>query len=332
MSWERDALWAKSKLYFERAFACPREDPTFGLWCALALELLARSAVASVSPTLLAEPDRDHRNLLHALGRGSSKVTPSSIGAVQIISLCQTLFEKFTPDDFTAAKALFNRRNAELHTGAAAFGEYTTQQWITGLYQCCRSLCESMDEPLEALLGDSEAEIAKQVIDDAKSEEQNKVRGLIAAHKKVFERYDEDKRKQLLEEADKISSKLAFQRHHRVTCPACGGPATVQGTTFGPVAVKHADDEVVTTQAVLPNEFECSSCGLGFASYGELKVAGLGDQYTRTSTYSPEDYFGLVDPSDSYSMREYVDRHLAENPDILEDHLRQLAAQEYDNE
>jgi len=332
MSWERDALWAKSKLYFERAFSCPREAPTFGLWCALGLELLARSAVASVSPTLLAEPDRDHLYLLHALGKGSSTVNPKSIGAVEVIRLCQTLFNKFTVDDLTTAKALFNRRNAELHTGAAAFEEYTTQQWITGLYQCCRSLCDSMGEPLEALMGDSEAEIAKQVLDDAKSEEQSKVKGLIAAHKKVFHSYDEDRRHQLLDEAGKAASKLAFQRHHRVTCPACGGPATVQGTTFGLVTINHSEDEVVTSQAVLPTAFECISCGLRLASYGELKAAGLGDQYTRTSKYSPEDYFGLLDPADTYSMREYVDRHLDENPDIIEEHLRQFAAEEYDNE
>jgi hypothetical protein len=73
MRWERDPLWAKSRLFLERAFDEPREDPLFGLWCSLGLELLARAALASVSPTLLAEPDNEHRFLLHALNRGSKK-------------------------------------------------------------------------------------------------------------------------------------------------------------------------------------------------------------------------------------------------------------------
>jgi hypothetical protein len=73
MSWERDPLWAKSRLFFERAFEQPPEDPLFGLWCSLGLELLARAALASVSPTLLAEPDKEHRFLLHALNRGGRK-------------------------------------------------------------------------------------------------------------------------------------------------------------------------------------------------------------------------------------------------------------------
>src|SRR5580692_11097907 len=81
VSWERDPLWAKSRLYFERAFAESREDPRFGLWCSLGLELLARAALASISPTLLAESDREHKFQLHALNRGSETVPRRSIGS-----------------------------------------------------------------------------------------------------------------------------------------------------------------------------------------------------------------------------------------------------------
>ena len=35
MSWERDPLWAKAKLYFERGFTFPRGDPQFGFWVCL---------------------------------------------------------------------------------------------------------------------------------------------------------------------------------------------------------------------------------------------------------------------------------------------------------
>ena len=81
MSWERDPLFAKSRLFFGRAFDLPRDDPQFGLWCAFGLELLARAALASVSPTLLAEPDDDHKHLLHSLGRGAERSSGKSIGS-----------------------------------------------------------------------------------------------------------------------------------------------------------------------------------------------------------------------------------------------------------
>jgi hypothetical protein len=64
MSCEKDPLWAKSKLYFGYALEVPRDDARFGLWCAMGLELLARAAIASISPTLLADPDHNQKNLL----------------------------------------------------------------------------------------------------------------------------------------------------------------------------------------------------------------------------------------------------------------------------
>jgi hypothetical protein len=117
MSWERDPLWAKARLFFQRAFSESRDDPAFGLWCSLGLEILARTALASISPTLLAEPDREHKYLLHALGRGSERTPRKSIGAVQVLSLCLDLFPEFTKDELTASLALVNRRNEELHSG-----------------------------------------------------------------------------------------------------------------------------------------------------------------------------------------------------------------------
>ena len=50
MSWERDPLWAKARLFFQHAFNTQRDDPTFGLWCSLGLELLARAALAVREP------------------------------------------------------------------------------------------------------------------------------------------------------------------------------------------------------------------------------------------------------------------------------------------
>ena len=99
MSWDQDSLWAKGCVFFERAFNESKEDPLFGLWAALGLELLARAAVSSVSPTLLSEPDRDHRYLLHILDRGSERVPKKTIGSAVVLQLCSTLFDEFSEED-----------------------------------------------------------------------------------------------------------------------------------------------------------------------------------------------------------------------------------------
>lgn len=202
MTWERDPLWAKARFYFEQAFHEPRDDPRFGLWCSLALELLARAALASVSPTLLAEPDRDHRNLLHALNRGSASAPRRSIRASQVFALCHELFDQFSEADLTVAKALVNRRNDELHSGNSAFHEYPSKYWLTGFYRACYSLADAMGESLEGLFGRDEAQAASRILDETKSEVRKLVEDAIAAHRKAFERKSEPDRRAAAEAAE----------------------------------------------------------------------------------------------------------------------------------
>jgi hypothetical protein len=116
MSWERDPLWAKARLFFERAFDEPRDDPLFGLWCSLGLELLARSSIASVSPVLLADSDASQRSILYALNRAPAGASPKSISTVQVFNLCRLLFPGFSDADLKPVLALMNRRNEELQS------------------------------------------------------------------------------------------------------------------------------------------------------------------------------------------------------------------------
>ena len=296
MSWERDPLWAKSRLYFERALNESRDDPRFGLWCSLALELLARAALASVSPTLLAEPDRDHKFLLHALNRGSDKVPRRSIGTVQVFNLCYNLFEDFSKDDLKAAIALVNRRNDELHTGTNAFDQYQPKHWLVGFYGICRSLTNAMDESLDSLFGEDEANVAREILDEIQNEVRQRVQNTIAAHRSVFEEKQDDERQTAAANAEIEGERLAYERHHRVACPAGGCVATVQGEPFGSEHVTHEDDGIKVRLSVSPRIFACSACGLKLQGYAELDAAQLGGHYTRTTEYSPEDYYGLIDP------------------------------------
>lgn len=312
MSWDKEPLLAKAKLFFERAFAESREDPLFGLWCSLGLELLARAAVASVSPTLLAEPDPDHKNLLQALKVGSDTSSRKSLAVARVLNLCRTLFPtKFSEDDKTIALALANRRNDELHTGASAFTEYPSTKWLAGLYRACRSLAESMGETLETLFGKDEAKIADEVLSQSQAEVKSRVLQLIADHTKMFAAKSPDEQTKAAESAKAEGEQLAHRRHHRVTCPACSSFATVQGEAFGQEQVSHGHDEglIHVRQPVSPRSFSCPACGLQLQGYAELDVAGVGGQYTRTTEYSPEDYYGLIDP-ESFDPEPYLERYL----------------------
>lgn len=299
MSWDRDPLWAKARLLFQRAFNEQRDDPTFGLWCSLGLELLGRAALASVSPTLLAQPQNDQRNLLHVVHTESELLFPKSIAATLVFDLCARMFPVFSDEDRKLARALLHRRNAELHSGAAAFEEYPPSQWLAGFYRTCRSLTTVLEESLENLFGEREAKFAEEILAENRDNVKKEVFGAIAAHKKVFEAKQPEEQETAKLEAEELGQELSTQRHHRVTCPACGCTGTIQGRPFGKEHVAHEESgEITVRQAVSPTEFSCSACGLKLASYAQLETAGLGDLYTRTSTYSAEEYYGLIDPDD----------------------------------
>lgn len=311
MSWERDPLWAKARLFVERAFDESREDPLFGLWCSLGLELLARAAVASVSPTLLAEPDKDQKNLLHALGRGSEKPPRKSIGVTRVFELCQRLFPDFSEEDKTAAVALVNRRNEELHSGGSAFDEYPTRLWLGDFYRICLSLTKVLGEPLEKLFGTDEAEIATQVLKEIQTEVKKRVFGLITSHRKIFELKTAAERQAAAESAKQQGDRLSRERHHRVSCPACGSTATVQGTPFGSERVIHDEDGIIVKQSVAPRTFQCPACGLKLEGYAELDAAQVGGHYTRTTSVSPEDFYGLIN-EDDFDPEPYVEKYLSD--------------------
>jgi hypothetical protein len=293
--------------------------PYFGLWCSLGLELLARAAVASVSPTLLAEPDKKHENLLRVLGVGSGTSAPRSIPSSQVFLFCQDLFANlFSAEDYKAATALLNRRNAELHSAEAAFDIYPSAQWLPGFYHCCSSLVAALGESLENLLGNEQAVVASEVLQQLQEGVLGQVKATIAAHKKVFAGKTSAERDTAAATARLLVAVQVTERHHKVSCPACNSDATVEGIPFGPEKVSHEEGDIVVRQSVSPRMFSCSACGLSLTGYAQLGAADLGGIYTRRTTYSPEDYYGLIDP-DSADMTKYVEQYLQDRD-------------EYDNE
>ena len=320
MSWEKDPLWAKARLYFERGFTFPREDPRFGLWCALGLELLARAALASVSPTLLAAPNKNHRFLLYALGRGSDQSTDNrrSIPTFTVFELCKTLFQEFSQDNFNTAMALVNRRNEELHSGAAAFEEYPCKYWLTGFYACCAILTAELDETLDVLFGTAEAAIAREVLEDLEGETITRVKSRISTHKTHFLALSDSVQEEAATKAARTGSELSHQRRHRVPCPACECTATVQGDAFGPEVVTHDKEFIIVRQAVAPRRFYCPACSLKLSGHAELKAAALADPYTRTSRYLPEEYYGLIHPDDPDAFQELLDDYHSDMANVYD--------------
>lgn len=304
MSWDREPLFTKSKLFFEKAYEEEKDSPFFGLWCAMGLELLIRSAVSHISPTLLADPDPSHQNLLHALNLGSTKSKRKSLITMQVLNLCQTLITDFNESHFKIASAIINQRNEDLHSGAAAFEEYPTQQWIAGFYKCCKILSEFQGESLNSLFGDEIQSEAEVILAEVEEEVIGKTKSQIAAHQKVFENKPKENQESLKEEAQKIGDKLSTKGYHRVDCPACKNIATVIGEPYGKEHLENSDLHIIVRRSILPTKFSCSACELKLNGYSSLKAAEIANHYTRKITYSPEEYYEMINPDDYDAITE----------------------------
>lgn len=322
MSWDRDPLWAKSKLFFERAFEQDRDDPLFGFWCSLGLELLARAALSSKSPLLLAAPDTLHKHLLYALGEETDPNAARSIDTKRVYRICQTIFPTFTSEDLNACMGLLARRNDELHSGNSSFESYPPKIWLSGFYRACKSLVEILGETLEILFGSEEARIAEEILAEDRAKVKHQVQSAIAAHRKVFLDKSAEEQAKARAASAELAKKLAFQRHHKVECPACGSVATVQGEVFGQRRVRHLGDVIEVRQPVAPRSFHCSACDLKLIGYAQLEEADLGGHYTRKAEYFPDEFYDLIDPQ-NFDPFDHID---------MDEIRRRMVAEEYDNE
>lgn len=296
MTWSKDALFSKAKFFLEKAFEQEKDSPLFGIFCALGLEMLARAAIANISPTLLADPSNQQGNILYALGKKDASFKPKSLVISNVLALCKEVIPNFNDDCYKVAMLMIERRNEELHTGGAAFAEYNQDKWIGSFYQCCKILTLSMEESLTSLLGEDEAKLAEELIVEEEKKIKKEVLDRISARKRVFEetiKETSDNGKSIIAKGTMMIPHYTHQGYHKVTCPCCEHDALIYGRepTYGREIIE--DDVVVVKKDIIPNSFKCEVCNLKLTNYAELKAAGLPLHYTTSETYDPIDYFGI---------------------------------------
>src|SRR5690606_13996241 len=128
MEWEFDPLFAKAKLYGQRAHDEHLDSALFGFWMSLCTELLARAALAKIHPVLLADPTGEGN--MHYVFGIVPKTNPKSVHAKTVFARCSIFVERFTDQMSAHYLTLADRRNKELHGGEAAFEGIDPASWL----------------------------------------------------------------------------------------------------------------------------------------------------------------------------------------------------------
>ena len=311
MGWDKDSLLTKAEVFFDRANNEDQDDIFYGLYCTMGVELLIRAVVSNVSPALLADP-KDQNNILHVFNLGG-QAAKKSIPTSQALAICRKIVPEINDDTNKVISAMINRRNEEVHTGTAAFKEYQTNQWQVEFYRFCKLLAVNLGADLTVLFGKDNSEAASLMIDESDKQVTKTVKDNIQAFKKVFMAKPDLDKDSLAASAENSASLLSYKGHHKVVCPACECAASVKGKEYGKEIIEHKEGEIITRRTVMPINFKCSACGLSLSGYGEVNAAGLGTHYKSRVTMTPEEYYELIDPTDSDAMSYYIEEYLAEN-------------------
>lgn len=289
--WSKEALFAKAQIFAESMAENDDSDWKLGLWSAFTLEMLVRCSVAAVSPTLIAE-NQDWANILYGLGVQPKrpKFVPKSAAVTELVSRAEELVIDFTREHASFCVSHFARRNSEVHTGNFPFVNVGSSKWLPSFYAACEILLNSIGESLESLFGRDTAAQAREDIDALRDETAKSVNGTIKAHKTVWEQKTDEERATATAQAQ-----TASLRHygHRVTCPACGSIALVQGKAAGEAKRTVDEDGIYERQVTKPEAFSCVACGLKITGFSKLLATGLGNTYVSTSHYDAVEFFEI---------------------------------------
>ncbi|MDX2054556.1 MAG: hypothetical protein SFV15_19300 [Polyangiaceae bacterium] len=296
-AWSKDALLAKAQRFAEEMASNTPDDWRFMLWSTLALELLARAALANVSPTLLAE--KEWPNVYYALGHQpkTNKFVPRSIDITAVFTRLREAHTGLDPRLAGFGVLHMHRRNEELHSGRLSLDNTKNSTWLPIFYETCEALLVSMDETLNTLFDDETVATAQAMIAAARDQSSKAVEGTIRAHKTVWAGKSAPERKQLVAQATAWAT-----RHigHRVKCPACECDSILTGVPTGPPNKTLKGDEIIERQTHVPSRFECVACGLKISGLPQLHASNLGDTFTVTYTYEAAEYYAPDDPWEGY--------------------------------
>jgi len=276
-SWDSTQLFLKAKAYSDRANSFDHGEPEFPLWSALALELLARSALTKLHPVLNADP-RDEGNIFFGLGLPST-TQPRSLPAHSVFLRLEKLVPGFGKAQRELCDFVTLLRNEELHSAGVPFETLKESQWLPRYYEVCTVLCTFLGSSLEGFLGGDLTKPAEGMVNSLKEEILKAVKTRIAEHSRAFSaRSSEEQVALRVKTAAAATGLKSWQR--KETCPACGSDGILAGDLIQELEPEYADGVLYITEEYLATGFDCAACELVLRRVEEITVAGIEPRFT----------------------------------------------------
>jgi hypothetical protein len=275
-------LWSKAKVFINRAMD-PDSDRAFdeqALWASAALELLGKSALARVSPLLIAEPNEEGVNILIATGLIEGDAKFASVSASTIFKRCQRAFRPFSAAD---ALKFADARNEYLHGSSIGFMSLEPHVWWPRYWALAAILVTAQDREIEELVGPDRADVVEGHLEQNSRNVEHRTEALIARAQQRLAQYRAGMLPAKVQKEWQSNPDLSVRLRYNVRegCPACGALGVLEGVDSSDMTYEVEYDEDGAPDAVraivtVPAEyFSCSNCHLILDRYELIEQADL---------------------------------------------------------
>ncbi len=231
-----DALFDKAKLFINRCFDAHSagQFDAAALWASLALEIVAKWALATVNPCLIADPSDDGTSLLTAAGLSKTVADFKTIPAKAAFSRCARAFPGFNARE---AGRISGNRNDDIHSGALPFAQLDEERWWQSYWREVAVLLSAHGMTVSDLVGAENAGVAEGYITRNNETVSFLVAKRIEAAKARWESRESG--------VERLGGFVFGPEYESsAVCPACGNRGELMG------------DSVVGEQEVWPDSLE----------------------------------------------------------------------------
>jgi hypothetical protein len=294
-----DALMGKSQAYIGRALAAKAagSKSEFQLWASLALELVGKAALARIHPCLVADP-QSKVSLFAAAGMSISPDI-KTITAATLFDRLTHVTKRFDEKTKKFCTNMSEKRNAELHSGEAAFEGAVASSWEGRYWHTAEIILEACGSLIETWLGADKAKAPKELLAEYTHaiEQAAKIRVETAAE--AFNARQKKDREEALARAAAIdiwtmrrSFSLEADNAWETECPACKSRSFLAGVKYDEEVSEDDNEqdpfEELVDVSYVAEEFLCPSCNLHLDNRDAIEAAGLDVDHIKTETRQRE--------------------------------------------
>lgn len=278
MKWNHEYLFNKAAFFISQGDESENYSVVKPLFYCFSLELLSKSALSFISPTLVVDPLDEGQSLMYSLDL-RNRNQPNALPVHSIYKRMHQLIPDFLDYHMFFCEYFSHIRNEEIHTGYSPISDLAYEKWLPLYYTIADILCKHLGRQLSDLIGENNLEKANQLIKQHEIEINGFVSEKINNSKLSFLEKSKEKQEELTTRTKVfVQSKLATDTSYTI-CPSCDSFALLKGIQINQFSPSHDGKHFFSSTKYKTQKLECIACGLRLNNEKEIQLANIEENF-----------------------------------------------------